>query len=187
MKTAKPRKPPARTSDAAVQARTGKTWPEWFRILDRAGARNMTHQEIVAHLRDEHGIGSWWQQMVTVAYEQERGLREKHQTPEGYQISRSVTLRRPVDDLFQAWQDKKARGRWLKDNDVTIRKATANKLLRITWVDDKTHVEVYFAPKGASKTQVVVQHRKLPTAQAAERMKAYWGKALERFKETQEA
>jgi len=28
-----------RLSDAAVQAKTGKTWQEWFAVLDAAGAR----------------------------------------------------------------------------------------------------------------------------------------------------
>jgi len=36
-----------RMSDAAVQAKTGKNWKEWFSLLDKAGARKLTHQEIV--------------------------------------------------------------------------------------------------------------------------------------------
>ena len=43
-------KPRERMSDAAVQAKTGKTWPEWFAVLDKAGAAKMTHKEIAAHL-----------------------------------------------------------------------------------------------------------------------------------------
>lgn len=66
------------TSDAAVAAKTGKSWAQWFAVLDAAGANKMSHKEIVAYLRDNHDIGSWWQQMVTVGYEQARGLREKH-------------------------------------------------------------------------------------------------------------
>ena len=36
-----------RMSDEAVKAKTGKTWKEWFAILDQAGAIKLTHQEIV--------------------------------------------------------------------------------------------------------------------------------------------
>ena len=50
----------ARMSDAAVAAKTGHTWPEWFATLDAAGATKMTHQQIVAHLGKNHGIGPWW-------------------------------------------------------------------------------------------------------------------------------
>jgi hypothetical protein len=68
-------------SDEAVEAKTGKTWSRWFKHLDAAGARKMTHQEIVAHLRDKHDVRPWWQQMVAVTYEQARGLREIHEKP----------------------------------------------------------------------------------------------------------
>ena len=30
-------------SDEAVKAKTGKTWKQWFAILDKAGAKQMTH------------------------------------------------------------------------------------------------------------------------------------------------
>jgi len=58
-----------RMSDEAVRSKTGKTWPEWYEILDKAGARELDHKEIVA-LTQHHGVGSWWGQMVTVTYEQ---------------------------------------------------------------------------------------------------------------------
>ena len=35
---AKPKVPP-RMTDEAVKAKTGKTWAEWFVLLDKAGAR----------------------------------------------------------------------------------------------------------------------------------------------------
>ncbi len=40
-----------RMSDEAVKAKTGKTWKEWFAILDKAGARKLSHQDIVKYLR----------------------------------------------------------------------------------------------------------------------------------------
>jgi uncharacterized protein YndB with AHSA1/START domain len=179
-KTSRPRAT-ARMSDDAVRAKTGKTWPEWFAVLDAAGCRKMTHQEIVACLRDQHGLGPWWQQMVTVGYEQERGLREKHEKPDGYSISASRTIAVPLADLYGAWHDKRKRGRWLSDDDFTVRKATANKSLRITWGDGTTSVEVNFVPKGEAKSQVAVQHDKLADAKAAERQKVYWREALDRL------
>jgi uncharacterized protein YndB with AHSA1/START domain len=162
----------------AVRARTGKTWAEWIALLDRAGARKMTHPQIVACLHDQHGVGPWWQQMVTVGYEQARGLRQKHETPRGYQVSVSKTVGVSVARLYRAWNDKRARARWLPEAPLTIRKATPNKSLRITWIDGKTNVEVNFYARGASKCQVTVQHDKLPSPKAGERMKAFWAKRL---------
>jgi len=168
-------------SSVAVEAKTGKGWADWFKVLDQHGCRKMKHREIAALLLDELGCPSWWSQMVANGYEQFHGLRQKHEMPSGYQISRSKTLPVPAAQLFAAWFDPKLRRRWLKDSAITIRKATLNKSLRVTWVDGKTNVEVHFYPKGADKSQVVVQHDKLPSATAGERMKAYWSAALERL------
>ena len=170
-------------SDASVQAKTGKTWSEWFDTLDKSGARKMTHTQVAAHLYNELGCPGWWNQMVANTYQQARGLRQKHQTPQGYQISRSATIAVAIGELYQAWQNKTIRARWLSDPDFVVRKATVNKSLRITWIDNKTSVEVFFLAKGEQKTQLVVQHSKLSDARAAERMKTYWGKQLVRLKE----
>lgn len=171
-----------RMSDAAVQAKTGHTWPEWFAILDAAGAQAMTHKQIVAYLVAEHHVGSWWQQMVTVSYEQERGLRAKHQMPDGYQISASRTIAAQVAPLYDAWHEPAQRQRWLADANITIRKATPGKSLRAGWDDGPTTLDVAFYPKGEQRTQVTVQHNKLPDGDAAARMKDYWAAALDRLK-----
>lgn len=102
-------------SDEAVKAKTGKDWAAWFKILDQAGARKMGHQEIVAVLSDKHGVGPWWQQMVTVTYEKARGLRAKHEKPAGYEISVSRTIAAPVNKIYHAWQDEKERAKWLPE------------------------------------------------------------------------
>ncbi len=183
MKKPTPTKQTGRISDDAVRAKTGKAWAEWFALLDAAGARSMSHKEMAAHLHGELGCPGWWNQMVAVGYEQERGLREKHERPDGYQVSRSKTLAASVSDAYQAWHDKKQRKKWLADPNHTIRKATENKSLRITWIDEATNVEVMFYPKGEGKCQVTVQHSKLPDAKAGDRMKAYWGEQLDRLKE----
>jgi hypothetical protein len=168
-------------SDAAVKAKTGKTWRQWFTLLDRAGGRAMTHKEIVAWLVKNHAVRPWWQQMVTVTYEQARGLREKHQTAGGYQVSCSKTFNESVGRLFRAWKEPEIRERWLEDPGFELRKATKDKSMRITWVDGKTSVELNFYVKGNTKTQVVVQHSKLGSGQAAQRMKAYWAKQFVRL------
>jgi uncharacterized protein YndB with AHSA1/START domain len=172
-----------RMSDEAVESKTGKTWSRWFKHLDAAGGKKMTHQEIVAHLHDKHQVRQWWTQMITVTYEQARGLREKHEKPGGYEISVSRTIEAPIGRAFKAWTDEKSRKEWLPAN-LTIRKATTNKTLRITWEDSQTIVAAAFVPKGTGKCQVVAQHMKLPDGKAAAKMKKFWAAALDRLKET---
>jgi uncharacterized protein YndB with AHSA1/START domain len=171
-----------RMSDEAVKAKTGKTWKEWFAILDKAGARKFSHQEIVKYLNATHGVGPWWQQMVTVTYEQARGLRALHEKPKGFEISVSRTVNVPVGVLYRAFANDKARNAWLAEDGLAVRKATTNKSMRVTWNDVKTSLEINFVSKADNKSQVVVQHSKLPNAKSAATMKAYWGKALDRLR-----
>jgi hypothetical protein len=58
--------------------------------------------------------------------------------------------------------------------------------MRMTWKDGKTSLQISFLGKGDGKSQVVVQHSKLPDAKAAAKMKTYWGKALDRLREVVE-
>ena len=174
-------------SDSAVQAKTGKTWAEWFALLDAAGAKKMDHKQIVAVLTEQHNVDAWWRQTVTVNYEQARGLRAKHETATGFQVGASRTISAPVSRLFQAWKDARTRARWLPETGLTIRKSTPDKSLRITWSDGVTHLDVELYPKGDAKTQVTIQHSKLPNAAAVTRFKAFWAAALDRLKALLEA
>lgn len=171
----------AGVSNEAVESKTGKSWDAWFALLDRAGATEWPHKQIAAYLHEDHDCPSWWSQTVTVGYEQARGLRTKHQMPGGFQISRSKTLAVPTSVAYRAWHDKRRRKGWLADPDFTVRKATADKSIRITWIDGTSTVEVMFYPKGEEKCQITVQHNKLADAEAGERMKVYWGEQLERL------
>ncbi len=166
-------------SDAAVLNRTGKTWEDWFSILDAGGARHASHKEIVALLARTYRIGPWWQQMITVEYERGRGIRKKHERPEGFEISVSKTIARPVSVLYRAWTNKSSRARRLAKTPLTIRKATPQRSLRITWSDNTTTVTVNFHSKLSDRCTMVVQHGRLPNARAAARMKVYWSKAFE--------
>ncbi len=172
-----------RISHEALQLKTGKNWQEWFAILDKVGAKRMNHAQIAAYLYKKRSMPRWWSQTVAVGYEQARGLREVHERPDGYEISVSRTVGVPVSALYRAWVDQKARSRWLSSTPITIRKANANKYLRVTWADNKTSLEVNFYQKGTSKTQVTVQHAKLAGSKAAAKMKTYWSSTLDGLKQ----
>jgi uncharacterized protein YndB with AHSA1/START domain len=174
----------AGVSDQTVHARTGKRWAEWFHILDEAGARAMVHRDIAAYLRKNHMSSPWWSQMVAVAYEQERGLRDKNQKPTGYEISRSKTVDVSVSKLYDAWKDVRIRRQWLNETDLVIRTDDPGKSLRLTWSDGETLVAVDFHDRGKGKSQVTVQHGKLKNPEEGERMGEFWGQALDRLEET---
>ena len=167
-----------RMSDAAVKGKTGKSWPVWFAALDKLGARKLDHKAIVALVHKKFALGPWWEQMVTVTYEQARGLRQPHEKSEGFEIAKSKTFAVPLAVLYDAWNDGEKRCQWLKDAGFEIRKATPEKSIRFTWVDGETQVVAGFSSPGKSRSMVAVQHSKLPSAKSAANMKAYWAAQL---------
>jgi uncharacterized protein YndB with AHSA1/START domain len=170
----------------AVRQRTGKGWADWLKILDKAGARRMAHRDIALYLYKKHRVPGWWAQMITVGYEQARGMRQVHQKPGGFEISGSKTVAAPLSALYRAWTTRSAWRRWLAKPNFTIRKARANKSLRITWGDGRTSLDVNFYPKGKGKSMVAVQHGKLASAKDAARMKKFWAAQLEKLKKVVE-
>ena len=111
-----------------------------------------------------------------------RGLREKHERPEGYSVSASKTIAARASALFKAWNDSKIRYKWLADP-ITIRKATPGKSLRLTWSDGKSSISVNLYAKGEGKSQVTVQHEKIANAKEAAKLKKFWGEKVEKLKE----
>lgn len=168
----------AGSSDAAVEKKTGRTWKEWVRVLDRAGAAKLEHAAIARIVREEHGVPAWWTQAVTVGYERIRGLRERGQARDGaYEVGKSKTYPVPLAEL---WTTFVRCDRWLDGNKLRMSKATKHKVMRMRWSDD-TPVEATFLAKGPSKSQVHLQHRKLPSRAEADRMRAFWGACLARI------
>lgn len=173
-------------SSAAVKVKTGRGWNEWLTILDREKAAKAGHKATAELLNRKYGVPGWWSQMVTVGYEQARGLRAKHQKPEGFEIGASRVIDADVKRVFKAWADARSRARWLPKIAITVHKSTPHKTMRVTWIDGTKSISVYFTHKGAGKTQVAVQHGKLASAAAARKMKAFWGARLDALKRTLE-
>ena len=72
--------PPTKTnftkiSDEAVKAKTGKSWNQWFKILDRLNVKTNGHRHAAMSLHRTYKLNPWWSQAVTIRYEWERGLR----------------------------------------------------------------------------------------------------------------
>jgi hypothetical protein len=94
-----------------------------------------------------------------------------------YEANKSKTVTVPVPTLYRAWSDKRMRTRWLPNADLTIHTARREQSMRIMW-EDGTVVDVYFTAKGTAKSQVALQHRKLPSKAVGTLMKGYWTERL---------
>jgi hypothetical protein len=170
----------AAMSDAAVKAKTGRTWSQWFTLLDKAGAAKMTHKAIAELIATRHKIPGWWAQMVTVGYERARGLRKVNETLTGFRTSVSRTLDAGVDAAFDAWDNAKTRAAFLKEA-VNFSTRNPGKNLRFTWKVGR--VEVRFVVKGPKKTQVTVDHEGLKSAADVGKIKAQWSATMDKLGE----
>jgi uncharacterized protein YndB with AHSA1/START domain len=168
-------------TDAVMRA-TGRAWSEWLALLDRAGARAMGHKDIALLLSRRFGVPDWWSRMVTVGYEQARGLRVARERADGFAATASRTVQAPVRRLFDAWSDDESRGRWLLDAPVEVRRSSDGKSLRMTWRRNGSPVAVSFQSRGPGKSQVAVEHARLRSAASARTQKAFWSAALDRLK-----
>lgn len=165
-------------SDEKVREATGKSHEEWFAILDEWGGTNHTHTEIARYVIEELGVPGWWGQGITVSYERARGMRAVGQMKDGWTVNASKTVTVPVGDLFDSVVEERLRKEWLPDADLSLRTATKARSARYDWEDGSTRVNVSFEAKGPSKATVYVSHERLPDADTAEAMKAYWRAAL---------
>ena len=171
-------------TDKLVKSLTNKTMEEWFSVLDHKGAQKLKHPDIfkvVESIADLQPLGEWNQNLLVTSYEWSRGIKERGQKKNGFEVSISKTIEVPVNKLFAAWINTAKRLAWLKD-DIIIRKSTKDKSARITWVPDNTSLSVDFYPKSGNKSQVVVQHQKILSSKKAIDMKEFWSEALDRLK-----
>src|SRR5437867_8087966 len=101
----------AAVSDEAVKARTGKRWEQWFKILDRWGAKAKGHTATARYLGEKHAVSSWWSQSITVGYERARCLREVGQVAGGtLDVQRTVAV--PRKEAYAAVTDPRIVSKW---------------------------------------------------------------------------
>jgi hypothetical protein len=165
-------------SDEKMLEATGHRHDEWFARLDTWGGTTRAHTEIARWLVEEHAVPGWWAQSITVGYERARGMRAVGQMKDGWTVNASKTVNVPVDDLFDAFHDAGRRKRWLPDADLSLRTATKPKSARYDWEDGSTRVVVAFEAKSEKKATIHLSHERLPDADTADAMKAYWRAAL---------
>ena len=165
-------------SDTTIKAKTGCTWERWVQALDYAKASTWAHREIADYVHEKFKVPGWWAQSVTVGYERIKGLRAIGQRRDGgFEANKSKVFAVPIGRLYRAFRDTRLRSRWLSGVEYTVRSATRDKYMRLTW-PGRTLVQIGFLRKGAAKSQVAIQHGPLPDRAAVTRMREYWAERL---------
>ena len=172
-------------TDKVVLPQTGKTMEEWYAVMDKKGADKLTSDKILlltGTIKGLNNLNEWNRNLLTTSYTWHKGLRERGEKADGFEISVSKTLNVPLSVLYTAFTDDAQRKRWLKEK-IVIRKATENKSARVTWSDGKTSLSIDFYAKGAEKSQIVIQHLKIENADKAAELKEFWKERVEALAE----
>jgi uncharacterized protein YndB with AHSA1/START domain len=177
-----------RKNEETVREKTGRSWDQWFKMLDKWGAKEKKHGDIARWLVEEQEVDGWWAQSITGAYEQERGIRAPGQTLDGtYTINASKTVAVPVKQLFEAFNKESVREQWLGGFDITIRTTRPDKSLTARWEDGTTRITVAFVSKDAGKSQVALAHERIKDAQRADELKTFWRERMNLLKKLLES
>ena len=192
---------PHSPSDERVLAATGRTWADWFALLDASGAAESDHKGIVTLVREAGGANAWWQQTVTVGYEKARGLRSVvgETADAGFQVGVRRTVAVPADVAWAQLVEGPARDRWLgttrhlplmkgaayRCEDGTsgeVRSVDPGRRLRLTVrrPGDETETTLQLTIEAKDDRSVVaLHHERLPDEEARAAMKAHWTSVLE--------
>ncbi len=174
-------------TDKAMLRGSGKHIGQWLELLDASRASEKKHPEIARWLVAEYGIGGWWAQSVTVAYERARGMRAMRQRPDGYAVSVSRTINTSPDRIADAMTDAALRARWIDDPLLRPGALRGRRSGTFDWDEPPSRVAYGLTSKGDAKTQIAIQHERLPDGESAERMKIMWRERLGALKELLES
>lgn len=169
-------------SEAVIREATGRGWDEWCDVIDAWPGSDGGHAAIATYVQEEHGIGGWWAQSVTVGYERITGLRLPHQRPDGtFSAGRSATIHVDTAALRAALLDQEGRADLFPSMETELRSRPTSKNVRLR-VGPGT-AEISIADQGDGRAKVTVQHEKLPEPGDVELWKSFWGEWLEALDE----
>lgn len=197
-------------SQEAVQKATGKSWQQWFDILDKEVGRDMPHRDIVKWLASEYDdiLSSWWAQTVTVGYEYFIDRRIIGQTADtGWQLGIQRTIEVGLPQLWDYLLSPQGLEKWLgKVEDFKLKKGEKFKLMdggvgevrsvkeheriRLTFTpsdrDAPVTMQLYLANPSSNrdKTSLLFHFEKLASQQERQEFKQKYEKIFEAIKKS---
>jgi hypothetical protein len=170
-----------RISNERVKRATDRTWEQWFRILDRIGARNMTHREVARVLYEKGYLkNKMWCQGVTLEYECTIGKRVVGQNCYGEYVAnaaRTLGKNLNLDDALHLWQRNVCGLKEFKEVKLAKEPTTSSSEEWRYWrgtLADGSKINVTIGLNGLGKAFLNLQHGKLAKIEARETWKLFW-------------
>ncbi len=171
-------------------------------LLEKAGARGWTHQEIVAFLKKKYKIKPWWQQSVTLGYEIHIGRRVEGRNEKGeHALTATKNLHVTQKEVWRFLNSEKGLEIWLqpmsefklkKDQEFErlggvygkVRTVKSPLRARIAWHDGEGEkpsiLQIYVVPQKNGKTTLVFAHEKILKARDRDELRAHWKSVLDK-------
>jgi uncharacterized protein YndB with AHSA1/START domain len=195
-----------KVSSQSVHQHTGKNWKTWIQLLEKAGARSFTYQEIVALLRKKYRLSPWWQQGVALGFEIATGRRRVGQDAKGkYMVTATKSLSVDVKAVWKKLVSPKGMEIWLRPLSPLriapknpfetkdgyfgeIRTMAKARRIRLSWHDPfwkkPAVVEVQLVPRPGKKAILVFNHTGIPDERTRETLRARWREAADDIAKT---
>jgi len=120
-------------SDDAIRAGTGQSCEDWCVLIDQFPGRADGHAAIAQNVGNDHGVGGWWAQAVTVGYERITGLRLPHQMPDGtFTANKSGTVTIESDLLRRLLLDDDDRAQLFPNVPTELNSKLTARAIRVT-------------------------------------------------------
>lgn len=161
-------------------ATTGRSFDEWFDILDKAGAEDWPHWRIMRYLAGKRKNDEWWASAVAKAYERARGLDAASGPSFNARVTK--TLDAPLDVAWLLVDDEDERRSWL---DVELEECSRpSETSLISQLADGSRVTIALreaTPGNPGQTRATITHSGVPKEDALAETKAFWRSALARL------
>ncbi|CAN5671173.1 hypothetical protein BH10BDE1_BH10BDE1_16380 [soil metagenome] len=188
-------------TSASVEKNTGRGWDEWIVLLDKAGARSMSHGEIAKLLKTKFKQPPWWQLNVALGFQYHTGQKMIGVNTKGqYTVAIGRTLPLSQKTLWKWITSEEGQAIWLKPLSTVmfskgvefeveggvfcqVRTLKAPQRIRFSWHDTDwekpTFVQVAFHPRPGDKCGFGVSHDGIKDARTKERLKEMWRAQLD--------
>lgn len=172
--------------DVGVHKATGRRWNDWCDLIDARPADVQGHTAIAQWLVEQHAVGRWWAQSVTVGWERISGARLPHQMADGsFTAGKSRTIGGDASALRRLLLDAQGRSDLFPGHVATLKSRPSAKSIRLALGDGIAQFDLEAKDEG--RVKVTVSHTGLPSSESVEQWKFYWAEWLDAIDDTTNA
>jgi uncharacterized protein YndB with AHSA1/START domain len=190
-----------RVSTESVHKGTGRHWDEWIPLLEKAGARAMTHTELTQYLKKKYKLRPWWQQDVARGFGIHVGLRVEGQNLKGeYMVTKTKSIALAPPRVWEALVSPAGVALWLQPLFPVaievgaqfetedgffgeIRTLTKARQIRLSWRDPNweknTAVQVLLVARPGKNSILCFNHTQIRDLRVLAALRSRWESVIE--------